>query len=161
MASSPRFNRAYGNLPTLDRFLTYRLHMLHKLSDRASHELYVQECGLGLGEARCLAAVGSFDALSVNRLAFEANLDKAQASRAAQSLVDQGLLSKAASEADARAVELKLTAAGRQRWTQVMAAINRRNDEIFGCLSLEERAQLGDFFHRLIAHANAGPADGG
>lgn len=158
MSNGTRFNRTYGNLPTLDKFLTYRLHMLHKLSDRASHELYVQECGLSLGESRCLAAVGSFDALSVNRLAFEANLDKAQASRAAQSLVEQGLLSKSASEADARSVELKLTAAGRKRWTQVMDAINRRNHEIFGCLSLQERTLLGEFFDRLIAHANAGPA---
>ena len=148
-----RFNRSSGNLPTLDRFLTYRLHMLHKLSDRSSHELYLKESGLGLGEARCLAAVGSFDALSVNRLAFEANLDKGQASRAAQSLVDQGLISKNASENDARSVDLKLTEAGRQRWTQVMDLINRRNHEIFGCLSLEERRQLGDFFDRLIDHA--------
>jgi DNA-binding MarR family transcriptional regulator len=152
MASS-RFNRSYANLPTLDRFLTYRLHMLHKLSDRASHELYLKDSGLGLGEARCLAAVGSFDALSVNRLAFEANLDKGQASRAAQSLVDQGLISKSASENDARSVDLKLTESGRQRWTQVMDLINRRNHEIFGCLSLEERRQLGDFFDRLIDHA--------
>ena len=158
MANGTRFNRTYGNLPTLDRFLTYRLHMLHKLSDRASHELYVQACGLGLGEARCLAAVGSFDALSLNRMPFEANHAKPQPSRAAQSLVEQGLLSKSASEADARAVELKLTAAGRKRWTQVMDAINRRNHEIFGCLSLAERTQLGEYFDRLIAHANAGPA---
>jgi DNA-binding MarR family transcriptional regulator len=131
--------------------------MLHKLSDRASHELYVQACGLSLGEARCLAAVGSFDALSVNRLAFEANLDKAQASRAAQSLVEQGLLSKSASEADARAVELKLTSTGRKRWTQVMDAINRRNNEIFGCLTPQERTQLGEFFDRLIANASGQP----
>ena len=138
---------------SLDRFLTYRLHMLHKLSDRASHELYVNACGLGLGEARCLAAVGSFDSLSVNRLAFEANLDKGQASRAAQSLVEQGLLSKSTSESDGRAVELRLTEAGRRRWKQVMAAIDQRNQEIFGCLSAQERQRLGEFFDRLIAHA--------
>lgn len=155
MATS-RFSRAPDDLPMLDRFLTYRLHMLHKLSDRSSHELYVRECGMGLGEARCLAAVGSFDSLSVNRLAFEANLDKGQASRAAQSLVDLGLLSKSTSEADARAVELRLTAAGRQRWQQVMAAIDRRNREIFGCLDEQERQQLGELFDRLIAHAQRG-----
>jgi DNA-binding MarR family transcriptional regulator len=152
-----RFSRAFGNLPTLDRFLTYRLHMLHKLSDRASHELYMRTCGLGLGEARCLAAVGSFDSLSVNRLAFEANLDKGQASRAAQSLVDQGLLSKSTSESDARAVELRLTESGRQRWKQVMAAIDQRNQEIFGCLDADERLKLGEFFDRLIAQAQGEP----
>ena len=56
-------------------------------------------------------------------------------------------------------MDLKLTEAGRQRWTQVMALIDRRNHEIFGCLSLDERRQLGDFFDRLIAHAQG--EDGG
>ena len=157
--ASGRFKRAHGNLPTLDRFLTYRLHMLHKLSDRASHDLYLSDSGLGLGEARCLASIGSFDALSVNRLAFEANLDKGQASRAAQSLVDLGLVSKSPSETDARSVDLKLTEAGRQRWTQVMALIDQRNQEIFGCLDADERRQLGDFFDRLITHAQRAGAD--
>jgi DNA-binding MarR family transcriptional regulator len=140
-------------VPTLDRFLTYRLHMLNKLSDRASHEAYLAECGLPLGEARCLAAVGSFPTLTVNDLAFQANLDKGQASRAAQSLVDQGLLNKAPSEHDGRSVVLSLTEQGRERWDRVMAQVAQRNDEIFGCLSEPEREQLADFFDRLLAHA--------
>jgi DNA-binding MarR family transcriptional regulator len=164
VSSTRRFSRQHGKLPTLDRFFTYRLHMLHKLSDKASQALYQQQCGLGLSEARCLAAVGSLDAITVNRLAYEANLDKGQASRAAQSLVDQGLLSKVADAADARAVQLRLTAAGKRRWTQVMDAIDQRNREIFGCLSAAERAQLGELFDRLIAqalqHEQGDPDDG-
>ena len=45
-----------------------------------------------LSEGRCLAAVGAFSPLSVNDLAAQANLDKGQASRAAQALLDQGLV---------------------------------------------------------------------
>ena len=40
-----------------------------------------------------------------------------------------------------------------------MALIDQRNHEIFGCLSPDERRQLGDFFDRLIAHAQG--EDGG
>jgi DNA-binding IclR family transcriptional regulator len=48
----------------------------------------------------CLSAVGAFAPLSVNDLAQQANLNKGQASRAAQALVDQGLVRKEASTTD-------------------------------------------------------------
>lgn len=141
--------------PTLDRHLTYRLHMLNKLSDKISQDKYLQLCQLSLGEARCLAAVGSFPQITVNALAFEANLDKGPASRAAQSLADLGLLTKTVSESDGRSVILSLTEAGKQRWSEVMALIDQRNQEIFGCLSHAERLLLGEMLDRLIANVKA------
>jgi len=131
--------------------------MLAKLSDKASHDTYLRECDLPLGEARCLAAVGSFPSLTVNDLAFQANLDKGQASRAAASLVEQGLVRKEASAMDGRAVALSLTPEGRARWTQVMKLIDQRNADIFGCLTPEERVLLGQFFDRLLDHARQRP----
>ena len=76
----------------LDRTLTYRLHLLHKLADIESQRAYVAGAGLSMSDGRCLTAVGTFAPLSVNELAKKANLNKGQASRAAQSLVDQGLV---------------------------------------------------------------------
>jgi DNA-binding MarR family transcriptional regulator len=141
--------------PALDRFLSYRLHQVAKLTDRASSDAYAAEFGLPVGEARCLAAIGHFDTVSVVELAARANLHKGPASRAAQALVERGLVSKQANEADARGVVLKLTPAGRRLWTQVIELIARRNEEIFGCLSSAERRQLGAMLDRLIAHAGA------
>lgn len=143
----------------LDRTLTHRLHTLTKLSDRASQTAYLASAGLPLGEGRCLAAVGAFAPLSVNDLANQANLNKAQASRAAQSLVDQGLVTKTVSAGDARAVELTLTRKGRAAWGRVMAMVERRNKEIFGCLSAAELAQLGHMLDRLVAHARHSERD--
>lgn len=137
----------------LERTLSYRLHQLHKLSDKASADAYAAECGLGLGEARCLAAIGAFAPLSVVDLAQHANLDKAQASRAAQSLVAQGWVSKVASPVDGRGVVLALTPRGVTLHRRVMALIERRNREIFGVLSAAERRALGDMLERLIGHA--------
>ncbi len=144
--------------PRLDRTLTYRLHTLNKLSDRASQAAYLADTGLPLGEGRCLTAVGAFAPLSISELASRANLDKGQASRAAQSLVDQGLIAKASNAADARGVELTLTRKGRAAYRRVMAVVERRNDEIFGCLSAAETAQLGRLLDRLIAHARGSAA---
>jgi DNA-binding MarR family transcriptional regulator len=145
----------------LDQFLTYRLHQVNKITDKASTEAYVQELELPVGEARCLAAIGNFAPLSVNQLAARANLDKGQASRAAQALVDRGWITKSASETDARGVVLALSAEGRRWWTRVMRLIARRNEEIFGCLSRKEQEQLAVMLERVVQHARQPGAGSG
>jgi DNA-binding MarR family transcriptional regulator len=146
------------NPPSLERTLTYRLHLLHKLTDQESQRLYPLEVGLSLSDGRCLAAVGTFEPLSVNRLAQLANLNKGQASRAAQFLVEQGLVTKGGIEGDARAVELALTPLGRKAWRKTMDFIHRRNEEIFAGITAQEKRQIGDLLDRLIAHNQAGGA---
>lgn len=140
----------------LDRTLTYRLHLLHKLTDIESQRAYVADAGLSMSDGRCLTAVGTFAPLSVNDLAQKANLNKGQASRAAQSLVDQGLVVKAASPTDGRGVVLTLTPKGKAAWQRAMQVVGQRNQDIFGVLSAAERNQLSDFFDRLIEKARAG-----
>jgi DNA-binding MarR family transcriptional regulator len=142
----------------LDAFLTYRLHQVNKLTDKGSSEAYAQEFGLPVGEARCLAAIGNFAPLSVIQLAARANLDKAQASRAAQALVERGLVAKADSPDDARGVVLRTTPAGRRLWVRVMRTIARRNEEIFGCLSAAEQRTLATLLDRVLEHARAARA---
>lgn len=137
---------------SLERTLTYRLHLVHKLTDQESNRLYPLEVDLTLSDGRCLAAVGSSEPLSVNQLAQVANLNKGQASRAAQSLVDQGLVIKGDADGDGRGVVLTLTPAGRKVWHKTMAFIHRRNEEIFGCLKPDERQLLGDLLDRLASH---------
>lgn len=145
----------------LDRTLTYRLHLLHKLTDIESQRAYVAGAGLSMSDGRCLTAVGTFAPLSVNDLAKKANLNKGQASRAAQSLVDQGLVLKAASPTDGRGVVLTLTPKGKAAWQRAMQVVGQRNQDIFSVLSAAERTQLSDFFDRLIdqARANGDAAD--
>lgn len=145
------------NPPALQDFLTWRLHRLAKLTDRQSVDAYSSVFGLGVGEARCLAAIGQFAPLSVKDLAAQANLDKAQASRAAQMLVERDLVLKSASETDARGVVLTLTRTGRPLWKRVMKLIKQRNADIFGCLSVAEQRQLEAVLDRLIAHADGRP----
>ena len=142
----------------LDRFLTYRFHLLNKLSDRDTNRAYLEECGLSLGEARCLAAIGRFGPLSLNDLAQAANLDKGHASRSAQRLVMRGFISKNVSESDGRGVVLALLAEGKRRYRDVIGLIGRRNQEIFGCLSPDEQAQLAELLDRVIAAQQQAPA---
>jgi DNA-binding MarR family transcriptional regulator len=140
----------------LDRTLTYRLHQLHKLTDADSQSAYPAQTGLSMSDGRCLSTVGAFEPLSVKELAEKANLNKGQASRAAQALVDQGLVLKADHPGDGRGVVLTLTASGRVAFERAMAMIARRNQEIFGCLSAKEQMALSAMLDRLIAHARPG-----
>ena len=140
----------------LDQQLSWRLHRLGKLTDALTAAAYAEELGLGVAEARALAAIGSFEPLSVNELARHAHLDKAQASRAAQMLVDRGAAAKQPSASDARAVVLSLTRSGRHLHQRTLGLIQRRNGEIMGCLSAEERQQLLSLVERLVEHAQGG-----
>ena len=139
----------------LERTLSYRLHLLHKLTDAHSQTAYPEHTGRSLSDGRCLATVGAFEPLSVKELARRANLDKGQASRAAQALVEQGLVRKQDSAEDGRGVVLSLTAAGRKACQRTMALIEQRNQDIFGCLDADEQALLSHLFDRLIAHARS------
>lgn len=136
----------------LNRSFTYRFHHLGKLSDPVSHQAYLQEAGLSLSDGRCLTTIGTFEPMSVKDLARLSNLNKSQASRAAQALVDQGLVVKQGSESDGRGVVLMLSPEGRKRWRAANQLVVRRNREIFGCLSPRELAQLGKLLDRLVAH---------
>ena len=147
------------NPSPLDRTITHRLHTLSKITDRVSQAAYESDAGIPLSEGRCLAAIGAFSPLSVNDLAQRANLNKGQASRAAQSLVDQSLVRKVASATDGRGVVLTLTAKGERIWQRLMLVIERRNAEIVSCLDASEVQQLSELLDRLVEHARSTAGD--
>jgi DNA-binding MarR family transcriptional regulator len=148
----PRDPNATGLLR--DHF-TYRLNTLSKLNDMASQALYGGATGLSLAEVRTLAALGAAGALSVNELAMEVNLDKAQASRLARAMAEEGLLARSSADADRRVVRLTLTRRGRALWHKVMPLIEQRNAELLACLDAGERTALLAAFGRLLEHARA------
>ena len=139
----------------LEQFLTYRLHVLTKLAERGIGERYQERLGVTLPEARVIASVGSFGPFSIMDLARHANLDKSQASRAAEALIKQGLVQREASEADGRVVLISLTAEGRALYRKVMPIARKWNSELFDCLDENEKAALGAALDRIIDSVQA------
>lgn len=137
---------------TIDRHLTYRLHLLSKLSDVRSKQIYLEAINLSLAEARSLSAIGSFAPLSINELAIRSNLTKGQASRAAQLMVEKDYVCKKDTPEDGRGVELSLTPKGKDTFEKLLPLIDARNKEIFGCLSETEKKQLDHLIDRVISH---------
>ncbi len=139
----------------LERTLSFRLLMLHKLSERSSAVDFPQALGLTPSDGRALATLGRFEPLSVVALAEACSLNKGQASRAAQALVDQGLADKRGSAEDGRGVVLTLTPAGRELHARTVELVNERSRSIFGCLSEAEQQLFSDLLDRLIEHNRA------
>jgi DNA-binding MarR family transcriptional regulator len=136
----------------LDQFLTYRLHVLNKLSERGISERYQAKLDVTLPEARIIAAVGSFGPFSVMDLARHANLDKSQASRAAEALIRRGLLARDSDPADGRVVLISLTTEGRALYRRVMPIARKWNVDLFACLDNAERVALSKMLDKVIAN---------
>ena len=139
----------------LEQFLTYRMHVLNKLSDRGIGERYQTKLGITLPEARVIASVGSFGPFSIMDLAKHANLDKSQASRAAEALIQRGLVGRAPSPEDGRVVVISLTPEGRALFRKVMPIAGKWNADLFACLDEAQAQALGRALDRVIAHAMA------
>lgn len=137
----------------LDQFLTYRLHVLNKLSDRGIGERYQAKLDISLPEARVIASVGAFGPFSIMELAKHANLDKSQASRAAEALINLGLVTREASAEDGRVVVVSLTEPGRVLFRKIMPIARKWNDDLFDCLDETEKAVFSRALDKVIAHA--------
>ncbi|MGN6650325.1 MarR family winged helix-turn-helix transcriptional regulator [Trinickia sp.] len=137
----------------LEQFLIYRMHVLNKLSDRGIGERYQTKLGITLPEARVIASVGSFGPFSIMDLAKRANLDKSQASRAAEALIQSGLVERAPSAQDGRVVVISLTPEGRALYRKVMPIARKWNADLFRWLDDEEAQALGQALDKVIAHA--------
>jgi len=136
----------------LQRSFTYRMHLLHKDTDYESQSLYMESLGLSLSETRSLSVLGLNAKTSVMQLAELANLNKSQASRAAQVLIDKRLAIKHENPDDGRGIELKLTAVGERLWRKSMSLIETRNEQILSCLTAKEREALNQLIDKLLTH---------
>jgi DNA-binding MarR family transcriptional regulator len=87
---------------------------------------------------------------SIMDLARHANLDKSQASRAAEALIRQGLVQRQASEEDGRVVLVSLTAEGRALYKKVMPIARKWNVDLFDCLDEKEKVMLGEALDKVI-----------
>lgn len=135
----------------LEQFLTYRLHVLNKLAERGIGERYQAKLGVSLPEARVIGSVGSFGPFSIMDLARHANLDKSQASRAAEALIRQGLVQRQTSAEDGRVVLVSLTAEGRALYRKVMPIARKWNGDMFDCLDEQQKVAFGDALDKVIA----------
>jgi DNA-binding MarR family transcriptional regulator len=86
-------------------------------------------------------------------LARHTNLDKSQASRAAEALLRKGLLERSASDEDGRIVLIALTVDGRALYRKIMPIVRKWNEGLLVCLSDSERQTFERLLDKVATHA--------
>lgn len=163
MARRPGQGGRTGDEITIKDLLSYRLNRLSSLMSRSAATTYRRQFDLSLGEWRTIALLG-VGAQNLNRLARQANLDKAQVSRIVASLVERGYIARMGVATRGRTVELELTPEGRTLYERVIGAARERNAVFLAYLTPEERRVLTSAVDKLtdlawtLAHDGDPPA---
>ncbi|HKR40850.1 MAG TPA: MarR family transcriptional regulator [Paraburkholderia sp.] len=129
----------------LEQLLTYRIRLLHKLSEHGANERFQATLGISATEARLIAAVGADELISVADLARRINLDKSQASRTVVALLRRGIMRRDANDNDSRLVLVSLTAQGH--------ALNRKATLLARKWDNQHWATLGKMERELLSRA--------
>lgn len=139
----------------VDQFITWRLHLLAKLADQGAAALYASRFDLSLREWRSMAVIGCFAPMALGRVAEMANLDRGHGSRAVESLVQRGLVSRTRSKTDRRGWIVALTPAGRKLFNKVYPHGEARNAQLVECLTAAEYKVVTGALDKMIEAARA------
>ena len=139
----------------LTELFTFRLNRLASTHSRLAALINDRQYGLGMRDWRMLAMLGAFSPLSLSQLARETNIDKSLASRSASALIERGLVTRSADEADGRGVRLGLTAEGKALYRKVFRKAIARNELALSVLTPAERRTISVALGKLTNHAFA------
>ena len=109
-------------------------------------------CVDGTSNVQChvLTELLRVDGITQQALVERLSLDKAWISRAVESLVSDGVVSKIPHEQDKRSVKLSLTPLGRVRAEKLENALNAHAAQVFQLIPEDKHAQLAESLHILI-----------
>ena len=133
--------------------ISYRLHVLAKLSARWAEARYQQRFGLKLLEWRAMALLGGYEPQSLNELARGAGLEKSYASRTVAGLIKRKLVASTPDDRDGRGKLFELTRAGKALYRTVFDDAVARSDAWLSVLSEAEGEALMDMLERLTEQA--------
>jgi DNA-binding MarR family transcriptional regulator len=142
----------------LDQFLPYRLSRLSNRISQAIADAYVARFNLGVTEWRVMAVLGRFPGLSAGEVAERTAMDKVAVSRAVARLIGSGRVLRGTADGDRRRSVLRLSAAGRRTYQDVVPRVVAIEQQLLGQLDPAARTQLAALLDRLEQTFAAGPA---
>ncbi len=136
----------------LPAFVPFRL---NRLADAVSEHLaaiYRGRSSLEVPEWRIIATVGQERGCTAQFIAASTRMHKTRVSRAIAQLLARGLIERAASPQDRRALQLRLSVAGRRLYAQLVPLALAREEALLGCLNAGERRAFLAALGRLETH---------
>jgi len=147
--------RARSGTMALSSFFPYRLAVLAETVSRSIARVYAERFDLSRDEWRVLAALGENGAMKTQATLLFTTLDKVQVSRAVARLEGRRLVEREADPSDRRSRILRLTAAGRAIYRQIVPLVRAREDYLLAALAAGERKALNRAIDGLLARARA------
>jgi DNA-binding MarR family transcriptional regulator len=145
--------RGAADDPQLSRLTSFRLRLLTNMYTKASALVYEREYGLTLNEWRVIALLDSAGAMSMLRLAEQAQFDRGLTSRIVGALIERGLVSRKSDVRDARTAVLQLTAEGGKLVQRVAPVALERNRQLLSCLTKKEQEIFEGVLDKLTHQA--------
>jgi DNA-binding MarR family transcriptional regulator len=137
----------------LENFLPYRLSVLSNITSAAIAGAYRERFGLSIPEWRVLAVLAMTPALSAAQVAQRTAMDKVAVSRAVGSLLRTRRLERRFASADRRRSALRLSAAGKRVYAQVVPFALTYERALLTPLSRRDRAALDRALRILLGRA--------
>lgn len=136
----------------LEEFLPYELSVAANRISRLFARGYSAAFGLSIAQWRVLAVVGRHGTLSPGQVADATEMDKVKVSRAAATLVEQGLLSQATDPQDGRVRMLRLTGQGAEIHRAIVPLARTLEAQVAAGMEPGEWAALRAALRRLSLH---------
>ena len=124
----------------LQQFLPFRLNRLAAEVSNALSETYRMRYGLDVPQWRVMATLGTDEPLYAQDIVRSTRTHKSTISRAVAELVDRGLVERVTAPADARAIQLRLTAAGRDLYAALVPVVLGYERRLLDRLGAEDQA---------------------
>ena len=124
---------------SLEAFVPYRLAVLARDVSRSLATVYSDRFGLSISDWRVLAVLAHFGAMPAGLVAERSSQDKPKVTRALQRLTARKLVTRRTDAADRRAVEVALTAKGREVFEQAAALAVDWERTVLAALTQEQR----------------------
>ncbi|MCO5130046.1 MAG: MarR family transcriptional regulator [Xanthobacteraceae bacterium] len=134
----------------LFKFVPFRLNRLGAEVSAALSNEYRARYGLDIPEWRVMATLGLRDeACSAQYIAQCTRTHKSTISRAVTALLERALIARVENADDRREFRLALTDQGRALYEELIPGLLRREQEILGCLTPQERKEFARLLGKL------------
>ena len=144
----------------LERFLPYRLNVAAEAVSRALSKIYAERYGISVPEWRIIATLGQYDTMTAKEIGIHSRMHKTKVSRAAASLVQNGLVARRPNADDLRETYLDLTKRGLEIYQAIVPQALEFADSLLTGVTGDERMALERLLTRLEQQASeAGQSD--
>jgi DNA-binding MarR family transcriptional regulator len=130
-------------------FVPFRLNRLAAEVSQHLSVIYRARFALQIPEWRVMATVGQERGCTAQQIAASTRMHKTRVSRAIAQLRRRGLIERATSTQDRRALKLRLSPAGRRMYAQLVPLALARERALLACLSAPQRRALLQGLERL------------